>query len=303
MPFDDPLIRMNRVLTPVRIGLLVATMLLGGRAKAQSTSSIAAANAYVDEVFSQGRSLLFSDASETYLQILGSLNQFVTGEDLEAVYQRVRLMAMIMDSADRKALGIDSFLSDGSASLPFGQSLVRWWRRQDPIPATPNNERLEEHLLRSAYVRNKFFRSDDARGFDDRGEIYIRFGPPQRELSVTIKTAELIMDGTSWRVPNNVFWSYPDVHPDAHYLFVQNGRRRPYSLGISSDLIPRNLRAGRRNVTKLLYVMEEIYAQLAIGHYHYGDVYERLTLFRTLPTTAPAHAFAETNGSAVVHQR
>ncbi len=284
---------MKRYKVSVWIGFLLAAVHMTDRVGAQSTSHVAAANAFVDEVFSQGRSMLFSNASDAYLQVLGSLNQYVTGKDLEAVRHRIRLMAMVMDTADQEALGINTFLSDNTAPLPFGQSLVRWWRRQDPIPATPNNERLEEHLLRSAYARHKFFSPDDKRGFDDRGEVYIRFGPPERSLSVTLKTPELILDAMPWRIPNNIFWSYPDVHPDAHFLFVQHGRRNPYQLGISNDLIPRNLQGGRRNVNKLLYVMEEIYAQLAIGHPHYGDHYDRLTLFRTLPTTAPAHLFAE----------
>ncbi len=56
--------------------------------------------------------------------------------------------------------------------------LARFWQRRDPTPATPENERLAEHFRRLAEARKRFPSSVDPRGYDDRGMIYVRYGPP-----------------------------------------------------------------------------------------------------------------------------
>lgn len=52
-----------------------------------------------------------------------------------------------------------------------------FWKRRDPDPRTPENEFKTEHYRRIAYANDKF-----AAGMPgwrtDRGEIYIKFGPP-----------------------------------------------------------------------------------------------------------------------------
>src|SRR5690606_886317 len=80
----------------------------------------------------------------------------------------------------------DEELPAGSASGPM---IARWWREQDPFPATPANERLEEHLERVAYA-HATYAGDDPLGIDDRGKIFIRLGPPEKER--TIKIPEIV---------------------------------------------------------------------------------------------------------------
>jgi GWxTD domain-containing protein len=53
----------------------------------------------------------------------------------------------------------------------------RFWHSLDPTPATPENERYVEHYQRLDYAR-KQFASSLPRGYDDRGMIYVRYGPP-----------------------------------------------------------------------------------------------------------------------------
>jgi GWxTD domain-containing protein len=53
----------------------------------------------------------------------------------------------------------------------------RFWKERDPTPTTERNERLEEHLRRVAYART-FFKAPTRLGFDDRGRIYVKYGPP-----------------------------------------------------------------------------------------------------------------------------
>ncbi len=53
----------------------------------------------------------------------------------------------------------------------------RFWRSLDPTPATPENERYVEHYQRLEYAR-RHFSATLSRGYDDRGMIYVRYGPP-----------------------------------------------------------------------------------------------------------------------------
>lgn len=64
-----------------------------------------------------------------------------------------------------------------------------WWRKlwasKDPTPTTPKNEAEEEFKRRVLYARENFGRDWDATHFiyppwDSRGEIYIKFGTPDR---------------------------------------------------------------------------------------------------------------------------
>jgi GWxTD domain-containing protein len=62
--------------------------------------------------------------------------------------------------------------------------LQGYWEVQDPTPATRNyNERLIEHWQRIAYARANFNKRDNTvYGTDDRGEVYVEFGEPDRML-------------------------------------------------------------------------------------------------------------------------
>ncbi len=66
-------------------------------------------------------------------------------------------------------------------SLPTAELRVEWlerfWIDLDPTPATPENERKEEHDKRVALAR-RLFGMKTAPGWDKRGETVIRFGLP-----------------------------------------------------------------------------------------------------------------------------
>ena len=57
----------------------------------------------------------------------------------------------------------------------------RYWNQRDPTPGTERNERYEEHLRRVEYART-MFSWPNVRGFDDRGEIYVRYGEPDERF-------------------------------------------------------------------------------------------------------------------------
>ncbi len=272
--------------------LLCAALSVATLTHAQGTQDIQAANALVERVFSEVRGEAFSEAAEAYLGLLASADRILSPEDLEVVRYHLRLMRMVMPERDRKRIGLEDFLRGEDIKPPLGPSLVAWWRRQDPLPATEGNERVEEHLFRAAYARRHYRSKEDPRGFDDRGEIYLRFGSA-RTTTVKLKTPLLMFQPRAWRIPDSELWTYPDVHDDAHFLFVRTSRRQPYRLGTSTELIPTNLRSGRRRTGLLLHVMEEVYGQLALGHPHYGRAYDEIANYRTLPSTMPAYLLAQ----------
>jgi len=51
-----------------------------------------------------------------------------------------------------------------------------FWQKRDPTPATPGNERLVEHHRRVVYALQNF--PSAKKGWDRRGDVYIRYGEP-----------------------------------------------------------------------------------------------------------------------------
>jgi GWxTD domain-containing protein len=66
-------------------------------------------------------------------------------------------------------------------SLPTDSLRQRWiqsfWDTADPTPATPENEMRIEHEIR-VDVASRMFANKQWPGWDRRGEIFIRYGPP-----------------------------------------------------------------------------------------------------------------------------
>ncbi|MCI0693399.1 GWxTD domain-containing protein [candidate division KSB1 bacterium] len=67
------------------------------------------------------------------------------------------------------------------AALPLPERrtyIARYWRLRDPDPFTPGNARLEEHLRRRDHARENFGMKKPPY-FDDRGQIYLKYGRPK----------------------------------------------------------------------------------------------------------------------------
>lgn len=164
-------------------------------------------------------------------------------------------------------------------------SVMSWWRSQDPLPASQVNERMIEHVRRVKYALEKYECLSCDTGYDDRGEIYVRYGEPERITEITFDDPILIdavfQPGVSVSpsdFPDNEFWRYLNIDRDAYFIFVQKQNR--YQRGNTTDLIPYALRAtigqgGRGHVksTMLLAVMRSIYEQLALEHPNFGQRY------------------------------
>jgi GWxTD domain-containing protein len=73
-----------------------------------------------------------------------------------------------------------------------------FWKSKDPSPASPENELMDEYYRRVKFAEESFSR-EDMRGWQSpRGQIYVRFGPPDsiRRIANTYPT------------PNYQVWEY-----------------------------------------------------------------------------------------------
>lgn len=265
---------------------------LPGLAYAQT--SLAEKEATIAEIFNEGEILAYQDAATLFLDMLHQAAMSPAEDERDGLTHHLGYMLLIMPKNDgaRKAL---KSVYEGSGRPEDSQTLVSWWHRQDPLPATLHNERLEEHLYRVYYAKRNFAARNDSLGLDDRGRIYIRLGDPFRQTSIKLRTAGLRMQPYEGTLPRNEIWVYRGLHDDAHYLFVQQSRRRPFRLGSTDDLVPPNLRANRRKTTLLLTWLEDILGQLTLEHPHYGVGYDEVTNYLTLPTSnaRPPYYFAK----------
>ena len=267
-------------------------------ASVEQEMSILEADGFIEEVFSESAVVHYHTAAQLYLWMVNQLDQPLPSAEQPILRKHLRLLAMIMPASERAATGLDDLLDEPDLAVlapDFGTRLVQWWRRQDPLPATTHNERLEEHLARVAFASHKYQDDNDERGFDDRGEIYVRLGRPSRSKAIELRTTALLIHPYASTLPDNAFWVYKQVDYDAYYIFVRRSKNKPFELGYATDLIPTDLRNGRRKTSLLLSVLEEIYAQLALEHGAYGKHYDEINNYLTLPphNARPPHIFAQ----------
>lgn len=142
------------------------------------------------------------------------------------------------------------FLGLSSDSLR-AEWLRRYWRLRDPSPTTPENERLEAHVVRVATALERFAWKEPP-GWDDRGAVLIQFGEPDS----IIEESATIEDGRGF-VPAQLDWLY--LRERWVVEFEKPNPKGPWRLGRSSaklsyrpDLVARDLnRLGYDPATQL----------------------------------------------------
>ena len=101
----------------------------------------------------------FDQADQYYRQALALLP-----ENERSVYQDITLLARPDE--------VEEFEHPQGAERD--EFVRRFWWRMDPLPATPINERKLEHYRRVRYSCEHF--AEFRKPFDDRGEVYVRYG-------------------------------------------------------------------------------------------------------------------------------
>jgi len=187
-----------------------------------------------------------------------------------------------------------------------GTFLQAWWRRLDPLPATTENERLEEHLTRLTVAKSQYACGEQYRGLDDRGMAYLRFGAPNTARPIDFEGAEFFREVYRFGVavssadfPDNEFWLYTHIDRSAYYLFV----REPggcYTTGKPNDLLPRHLQhyraaddRGLNIAYSALMALRYVYRQLALLHPDFGLRYSEIANYAGWQETQGAIQRAE----------
>lgn len=217
---------------------------------------------------------LRAQTPERYLQLLHGVGRQATGSAAghEQILRHVAaLLPILPDSL--QGLHLERVVETGrlNAAHPrAGTVVTAWWRRQDPFPASPRNERLLEHLRRSQIAFDKYAREDDAHRLDDRGTVFIRFGKPQDRVRLTDVNAE--------------FWVYPTVHDWAEYFFVRE-QGEGFRLGRPTDVLPMNssghgkTKRGVARAIGTIFLMRDVYGTLAHYRSRYGPTYSDLAMY------------------------
>jgi len=248
-----------------------------GAMEREGTVDPRVADAFIREVMSPPHEGSRELAARAYLRVLGRSGQGPLSSPARAIVHRhLREVAVILPDAIQERTGIsfdaDEYQVDVEPTPDAGEVLVGWWRQQDPIPATLQNERIYEHLQRVMHARENF--SHEGR-LDDRGRVYIRFGEPHRDVSIGMKHVET-QDPIDTRLRRNQFWTYHHVHPKAYYLFVEIDPPN-FQLSGAHDLFPPDMKTGTTGATsrsqgqalKYLYRMEDALRELATFHEDY----------------------------------
>ncbi|MFB6273657.1 MAG: GWxTD domain-containing protein [Salinibacter sp.] len=260
------------------------------------------------------------DAVATYLSLLRRAGPNLDTRAYPVLRRHVAQLLPLL--TDRQEKRIRRKVSDQASRLRFragaGKWLVSWWRRQDPLPVTATNERVEEHLRRVRHAADHFSAEADVSGFDDRGDLYVRYGPPTNTHVIPFMDLGFLGDVVRFGVgvtpsdfPKNVIWNYPQVGEQGSYLFVK--KDNAYRLGKAMDLFPpelkRNYNAADRSQNRAyssLAAMRYIYEHLAMHYRDPGNVYPELVRYFNkqdhLRTMFQGTEIGEGPGSKEVHR-
>lgn len=230
------------------------TLLSGSRALAEGDSaaalaiwkaglddrfSVGLADAFVRLVFDLRRKDEYVLASETYLRMLEESDILPTNSAGEVLLRHASQMTFLLDDAWRLRFASDgqnegTALRDGAGPL-----MAAWWRREDPLPATPWNERLIEHLERVSVARARYPLDRTTSGFDQRGAILVRLGRP--DVTERLESRDLVRSAVldPGIMPENELWVYRRFGDAGLFLFVREGG---YRLASPLDLMPPNYR-------------------------------------------------------------
>ena len=136
---------------------------------AEAQDGIAAMEADIAQVFNDGELLAYEAAANSYLHMLHQAADNPTGDDNAVLTHHLGYMSLIVPENSSVRRSLDA-LARGVGTLADSKELITWWNRQDPLPATLKNERLEEHLFRVYYAKRNYATTRDSLGLDDRDE-------------------------------------------------------------------------------------------------------------------------------------
>jgi GWxTD domain-containing protein len=109
-----------------------------------------------------------------------------------------------------------------------------YWKSQDPTPITPKNEKRIEHTVRARLAR-QFFKINKWPGWDKRGEVFIRYGPPSYRGKIwgEVTVRKMHPPGELWYYKqHNMLVSFQNYGLKGEYIYSIN------PLGAAQDASP-----------------------------------------------------------------
>ncbi|MBO6575394.1 MAG: GWxTD domain-containing protein [Rhodothermales bacterium] len=281
----------------------------------QGSFDVRLADSYLDHLMAAPGRLdeALPTAVDLYVNLLYNVDALLDEEESARLRRHVAQLALVAPAGVMQDAGRGDALGAGatwSARSGAGPLLVTWWRSQDPVPATRSNERLEEHLRRVAHVQREFSDVDRPAGVDDRGEIYLRYGPPEEEIKVRfddpVLTDIVYRPGVAVSLsdfPDNEFWVFGHIDRSAWFLFVED--KGSYRIAETEDLVPNQLRTGfgpsqrgRIKAGMTIAVLQNIFRQLAPLHPDFAIRYAEVDNYAMrMPEFQPGRLANRTSGS------
>ena len=183
---------------------------------------------------------------------------------------------------------------------------------EDPVPASPSNERLLDHLARVSVAVKRYGWDGGPSGLDDRGVTWVRYGPPGRIRTVSFDEGQILQAARSRGLgvsradfPDNEVWMYDELSSQGVYLFVKQ-RGGEYRIGETNDLIPRSLRTRGVNRSPRaagfsivgLQTLRYVLGQLALFHPSYSNRYGQVQNYVSYVEESEVSARANSRGIA-----
>ncbi len=253
-------------------------------------------------------------ARHAYLTLLGRVRPDAPTSEAAIARRYVAQMAPLMDD-EVLAQVIHESRQTKPSTWTFregsGDALQTWWRRRDPHPSTAANERLTVHVARLARAQNAYACSSHVSGLDDRGHVYLQYGAPAEQHSVTYNDGDFFQEVFRFGVavspsdfPDNELWTYPQIDASGYYLFAKP--RRCFAVARANDLLPKHLRQRRGSSDRGLNIaysavmaMRYIYHNLAMYHPDFSTRFTDIAKYADWQTTRAAVSEArEATGGA-----
>jgi GWxTD domain-containing protein len=128
---------------------------------------------------------------------------------------------------------LKQFFSLASDSLRR-EWIDEYWRALDPTPTTPKNEMMIEHYVRVRLAK-EFFGSDLWPGWDKRGEVFIRYGPPnyRGKIHAEVTARKIHPPGELWFYKKHAMVvQFEDFNLNGNYIYAIK------PLGVARDMDP-----------------------------------------------------------------
>jgi GWxTD domain-containing protein len=116
----------------------------------------------------------------------------------------------------------------------------RFWKESDPDLTTPENEAQLEYWSRVTQAYFLFF-DQHRKEWDQRGEVYVRYGPPEKADYNPVGAANVFRMGSYGLFPmNTLVWTYPELGMTVSMQdrLLSEYYLRPVSMVRDTDPIP-----------------------------------------------------------------